>query len=86
MKKITQPANKLQFKKQAIANLSRTEQSNVNGGKAAVTTSFGNCTGFLCCSPSKSREIIDDLLDTILGPGAGNTGNNNTGNNNGIQP
>lgn len=83
MKKITQAANKLQFKKQAIANLSRTDLAQVNGGKAAVTTSFGNCTGFLCCSPTKSREIIDDWLDTILGDAGGNnTGNNNTG----VQP
>lgn len=65
MKKITQPANKLQFKKQAIANLTRTDLANVNGGQAAVTTSFGKCTGFLCCSPTKTRDIIDDWLDTL---------------------
>ncbi len=49
MEKINQFSNgKLQLKKTAITNLTRTDMMNVNGGEAAVTT-FGKCTGFACC-------------------------------------
>ncbi len=65
MKKTNQNQGKLQFRKQAIANLTKSETENVQGGKAAFTTSFGNCSGFLCCSPTKSTVLIDDIIPTI---------------------
>jgi hypothetical protein len=42
---------KLNFKKETITNLSKSDLSGVLGGNAAVTTSIGSCTGFLCCVP-----------------------------------
>lgn len=65
MKKVNQNNSKLQFRKQAIANLSKSESENVQGGKPAWTTSFGNCSGFLCCSPTKSTVLIDDFFPTL---------------------
>ncbi len=79
MKKINQNQGKLQFRKQAIANLTKSETENVQGGKAAFTTSFGNCSGFLCCSPTKSKDILQDWLDTIGGGGNNGGGNNGGG-------
>lgn len=38
---------KLTLDKKTITQLSKKEQSNVKGG--AWTTSFGSCTGWLCC-------------------------------------
>lgn len=67
MKKVNQTnQSKLQFRKQAIANLSKPEMSNVQGGQAAVTTSFGNCTGFLCCNKTQSIEIATDIITDLL--------------------
>lgn len=77
MKKITQATGKLQFRKQAIANLSKAEQTQVNGGKAAFTTSFGNCSGFLCCNPD--RDIISDWTAiTVMNNPDNGVGNNPT--------
>ncbi|PSK93280.1 class I lanthipeptide [Taibaiella chishuiensis] len=73
MKKVNQTANsKLQFRKEAIVNLNRSEMSHVQGGEAAWTTSFGKCSGFLCCSPSKSKELIKDIIDNITNDCGGN--------------
>jgi hypothetical protein len=67
MKKVNQTnQSKLQFRKQAIANLSKPEMNNVQGGQAAVTTSFGNCTGFLCCNKTQSIEIATDIITDLL--------------------
>lgn len=69
MKKVNQTTqSKLQFKKEAIANLSKPEMSNVQGGQAAVTTSFGNCTGFLCCDKNQSIEITLDIIKDFVIP------------------
>lgn len=70
MKKINQFNNgKLQLKKTAIANLTRTDMMNVNGGEAAVTTSFGKCTGFACCGKNESIEItIKIITDLVIKP------------------
>lgn len=69
MKKVNNGNAKLQFKKQAIANLSKTEMNQVEGGKenaAAFTTSYGNCSGFLCCHPDGGPKPTGDLIvDTI---------------------
>lgn len=68
MKKTNQlNQGKLQLKKQAIANLSRPEMTHVQGGEAAATTSFGKCSGFLCCDKTESikiaTKVIKDLFD-----------------------
>ena len=79
MKKVNQAANsKLQFRKEALVNLNRSEMDHVQGGEAAWTTSFGNCSGFLCCSPTKSKVLIKDILDKI-GDGNNDGGGNNNG-------
>lgn len=49
MKKKT--IKKLNLNKTVISQLSGEEQMNVRGGQNEVTTSFGQCTGFLCCEP-----------------------------------
>jgi len=41
---------KLILDKKTITQLSEKEQSKILGGEA-LTTSYGSCTGFLCCSP-----------------------------------
>lgn len=67
MKKTNQFGNgKLQFKKQAIANLSKPDMMHVQGGQAAVTTSFGKCTGFLCCDKTQSIEIATEIITDII--------------------
>ncbi|MBE5320466.1 class I lanthipeptide [Pedobacter sp. MR2016-19] len=61
MKKIKQ----LQLRKKVIANLTDDNKSNIFGGKMQVneamfTTSFVNCTDFLCCEPgpTTSKTIV----------------------------
>lgn len=58
---------KLQLKKQAIANLSKNEMTAVAGGKPQFTTSYGNCSGFLCCEretgPKPPGDFIIDVID-----------------------
>lgn len=50
LKLLKQPnkKKKLTLDKKTITQLSKKEQANVCGG-AAWTTSFGSCTGWLCC-------------------------------------
>ena len=72
MKKTNMAANspKLQLKKQAIANLSKNEMAQVDGGQAAFTTSYGNCSGFACCHPETGPkppgDFIVDLIDLTI--------------------
>lgn len=67
MKKINAlTPGKLQFKKQAIASLTRTDLMHINGGEAAVTTSFGKCSGFLCCGKNESIEITIKILTEVV--------------------
>ncbi len=47
------------LEKHAIANLSKPDMMHVQGGQAAVTTSFGKCSGFLCCDKTQSIEICN---------------------------
>lgn len=67
MKKVNQTnQSKLQFRKQAIANLSKPEMSHVQGGEAAATTSFGKCSGFLCCNKTQSIQIATDIIKDLF--------------------
>lgn len=55
---------KLELKKKVISVLTNSEQRSINGGKAAAgTTSYTNCSGFLCCSP-------EPCVSASLGSGA----------------
>ena len=49
---------KLELKRKTISVLSDDELKKLDGGLAEpVTTSFGNCTGFLCCGDTESIGI-----------------------------
>jgi len=51
---------KLKLNTKVISDLSAAEQAQVNGGVAApVTTSFSNCTHFLCCGPGCEATAVD---------------------------
>jgi hypothetical protein len=41
---------KLNLKKKVITVLTDQEKQFVNGGYVAGTTSYSNCSGFLCCN------------------------------------
>jgi hypothetical protein len=56
---------KLTLNKKTITKLSVAEQSSVMGG-LAFTTSFGSCTGFLCCDP---QPKITELYTTCQSDG-----------------
>jgi len=47
---------KLILDKKTITQLSEKEQAKVLGGEA-WTTSFGSCTGGLCCSPPPQNTV-----------------------------
>lgn len=68
MKKINPFGNeKLRLKKQAIANLSKPDMAQVQGGEAAFTTSFARCSGFLCCNRMHSVDILClDLPPSVI--------------------
>ena len=44
---------KLKLNKDVITKLTSSEQSKVLGGG---TTSYGSCTGFLCCNPASGPQ------------------------------
>lgn len=71
MKKTNQINNgKLQLKKQAIANLSKPEQTMINGGKedaAAWTTSIGKCSGFMCCGHTDTCTWVQEVTKIAVG-------------------
>lgn len=52
---------KLSLKKKTISTMSEIEQRLVKGGNAAYTTSFTNCTHFICCGNtcSPGGSVID---------------------------
>lgn len=41
---------KLELNKKVVAVLTDKEKESIKGGLAAGTTSYSNCSGFLCCS------------------------------------
>jgi len=49
---------KLILDKKTITQLSEKEQSKILGGEA-WTTSFGSCTGGLCCSPQPTLSQLN---------------------------
>jgi hypothetical protein len=57
-------AVKLQLKKHAVSNLSKTEMEHLKGGEAAVTTSIGKCTGVFCCEDTSWISILTTVLIT----------------------
>ncbi|MCX2576125.1 hypothetical protein [Pedobacter sandarakinus] len=56
--------NKLELKTKTISVLSNSDLSQLNGAEGdALTTSFGDCTGFLCCgSDSKWERAVASVL------------------------
>lgn len=63
---------KLELKKKTISILSDDHLKVLNGGDAApVTTSFGQCTGFLCCDPTGGSTItsIVSIVSVIVSAG-----------------
>lgn len=64
MKKINSFGNeKLRLKKHAIANLSKPDMAQVQGGEAAFTTSYGKCTGIFCCNRLQTIDIMASCFD-----------------------
>jgi hypothetical protein len=62
-----QKNEKLQLKKQAISNLSKTELENVNGGvQQEFTTSWNNCTGWTCCGDGTTSITIVTIISVIV--------------------
>lgn len=57
---------KLNLKKRTIAILSEVEAAKLVGGAAFVTTSVGECTGFLCCetNPGPSAQSWCETQNT----------------------
>jgi hypothetical protein len=56
-----QNRKKLQLKKQAISNLTNADLEKVKAGTeedAAITTSWGSCTGRHCCPTNTTTETI----------------------------
>lgn len=58
---------KLQLKKHAVSNLSKTEMEHLKGGsEEAITTSWGSCTGWTCCNPTTETITISIILSLVL--------------------
>lgn len=58
---------KLQLKKQAITNLTQTEQNAIRGGDGdEITTSWGKCTGALCCGGNTENCDVTIKILTII--------------------
>lgn len=71
MKKINSFGNeKLRLKKKAIANLSKPDMAQVQGGEAAFTTSYGKCTGIFCCNRlPQSMDIMAACFPDMFADG-----------------
>lgn len=58
---------KLTLNKSVISKLTDSEQDGVKGGAAEVTTSFGGCTGFLCCNQPMPDCTSNELYSCNYG-------------------
>jgi len=61
--KRTKQNGKLKLGKEVVGSLTKNEQSALLGGKAAITTSFMQCSGFTCCMPSRYCSIGGRCLE-----------------------
>ncbi len=61
-------AQKLQLKKHAVSNLSKTEMEHLSGGEEAITTSIQPCTGFLCCDDTTwiTLSVVVTIWTSII--------------------
>ena len=61
---------KLNLKKKVVSVLSDEETKNIKGGG---TTSYSNCTGFLCCSPKGCAPASEITCPSTYQPGCDST-------------
>jgi len=79
--------SKLSLKKKVVSVLTKEEQASIKGG--AGTTSYSNCTGFLCCNPQGCERASEGYGNTCnLSPCASLAGGapNCTGGGDGDKP
>jgi len=65
MKRIKQSSSKLKLGKEVVGSLTKNEQSTLLGGKAAATTSYNQCSGFLCCNPTGSDTMFSKVFKCL---------------------
>lgn len=66
MKKMQATPGRLSLRKDVVTTLSENDMHLVNGGEAAWTTSFGNCSGWACCDKTQSEKILKVIGDALI--------------------
>jgi hypothetical protein len=57
---------KLNLKKKVITVLTDQEKQSIDGGGVAATTSYSNCSGFLCCDDHGCKPASEGYGSTCL--------------------
>ncbi|WP_118975178.1 hypothetical protein [Taibaiella koreensis] len=63
--KRTKQNGKLKLGKDVVSSLTKAEQNNLLGGEPQWTTSFGNCSGFLCCNPTGLTKTYSQVFKCL---------------------
>ncbi|WP_157977098.1 class I lanthipeptide [Taibaiella helva] len=63
--KRTKQNSKLKLGKEVVSSLTRNEQRSLQGGEPQWTTSFGDCSGFLCCNPTGLTKTYSQVFKCL---------------------